>query len=378
VAKKGENVKAVLLVGGEGTRLRPLTLNTPKSMVPIVNRPFLEHMTEYLKRHGIDDIILTLCHLHNRTRRHFGDGSNFGIKLSYALEDSPLGTAGAVKNVDEHLDETFFVFNGDIFTDIDLTAMMEFHRKRGSKATIALTPVEDPTIYGVVETNDEGRVRRFLEKPCRNEVTTNMINAGAYILEPEVLGNIPEGSIFSFEQGLFPLLLEHGDPLYGYHSSDYWIDIGTPEKYLKLHHDMLKGQVARRFPGKQAGNGIWVEEGCDIQPRAELEGPVVIGGNCVICSGARVKGPSVIGQDCRIGENSLIEGSVVWQNSQLGQRVSLKNCVIAESVAIGERTEIMEGCVLGSNVIVGGDKRLLPGTKVWPEEKHSYQELTGR
>jgi mannose-1-phosphate guanylyltransferase len=345
VVKKGENVKAVLLVGGEGTRLYPLTLNTPKSMVPIANRPFLEHMTEYLKKHGIDDIILTLCYLPDRCQRHFGDGSNFGIKLSYALEDSPLGTAGAVKNIDEHIDETFFVFNGDIFTDIDLTAMMEFHRKRGSKATIALTPVEDPTIYGVVETNDEGRVRRFLEKPRRNEVTTNMINAGAYILEPEVLSNIPEGSIFSFEKGLFPLLLEHGDPLYGYHASDYWIDIGTPEKYLKLHYDLLKGQVARRFPGEQAGNGIWVEEGCDIQPRVE---------------------------------NSLIEGSVVWQNAQLGQRVSLKNCVIAEGVAIGERTEVMDGCVLGSNVIVGGDKRLLPGTKVWPEEKHSYQELTGR
>jgi NDP-sugar pyrophosphorylase family protein len=163
VAKKGENVKAVLLVGGEGTRLYPLTLNTPKSMVPIANRPFLEHMTEYLKRHGIDDIILTLCYLPDRCQRHFGDGSNFGIKLCYALEDSPLGTAGAVKNVDEHINETFFVFNGDVFTDIDLTAMMEFHRKRGSKATIALTPVEDPTIYGVVETDDEGRVRRFLE-----------------------------------------------------------------------------------------------------------------------------------------------------------------------------------------------------------------------
>lgn len=368
-------MKAVLLVGGEGTRLHPLTLNTPKSMVPIVNRPFLEHMTEYLKRHGIDDIILTLCYLPDCCQRHFGDGSNFGIKLCYALEDSPLGTAGAVRNVDEHIDETFFVFNGDVFTDIDLTAMMEFHRKRGSKATIALTPVEDPTIYGVVETNDEGRVQRFLEKPRRNQVTTNMINAGAYILEPEVLSNIPEGSIFSFEKGLFPLLLERGDPLYGYCSSDYWIDIGTPEKYLKLHHDLLQGRVARRFPGEQAGNGIWTEEGCNIQPRAELEGPVVIGRNCVIGSGARLKGPLVIGQDCRIGEDSLIEGSVVWQSAQIGSGVSLKNCVIAESVTIGERTEVIEGCVLGSNVNVASDKKLLPGTKVWPKDNNSHQGL---
>jgi mannose-1-phosphate guanylyltransferase len=378
VAEKGENMKAVVLVGGEGTRLHPLTLNTPKSMVPIANRPFLEHMIEYLKRHGIDDIILALCYLPDCCQRHFGNGNDFDIKLCYALEESPLGTAGAVKNVNTHLDDTFFVFNGDVFTDINLTAMMEFHRKQGSKATIALTPVEDPTIYGVVETNDEGKVRRFLEKPRRNEVSTNMINAGAYILEPEVLGDIPEGSIFSFEHGLFPLLLERGEPLYGYHSSDYWIDIGTPEKYLKLHHDLLKGQITRRFHGEQAGNGIWIEEGCDINPRAELEGPVVIGRNCVISSRAQLRGPSVIGQDCRIGENSLIEGSVVWQKAQLGRGVSIKNCVIAESVAIGERTEVMEGCVLGSNVIVGSYKRLLPGTKVWPEEKHSHQGLISR
>lgn len=359
------------MVGGEGTRLRPLTFNTPKSMVPIANRPFLEHMTEYLKGHSIDDIILTLCYLPDRTQRYFGDGSNFGIKLTYALEESPLGTAGAVKNVAERLDGTFYVFNGDIFTDIDLTAMMEFHRQRGSKATIALTPVEDPTIYGVVETNNEGRVERFIEKPRRGTVTTNMINAGAYILAPEVLNYIPKGLSFTFEQGLFPLLLERGDPMYGYQSDAYWIDIGTPEKYLKLHHDLLMGRINRRFPGEPAGEGIWVEEGSDIQPQAELEGPLVIGRNCVIGSRARIKGPCAIGQDCRIGADSLIEGSVVWQNTHLGQGVSLKNCVIGENVVIGERTQVGEGCVLGSSVIVESNQRLGQGAKVWPEEKHS-------
>jgi len=366
------------LVGGEGTRLRPLTFNTPKSMVPIANRPFLEYMTEYLKGHGIDDIILTLCYLPERTQHYFGDGSNFGIKLTYAVEDPPLGTAGAVKNVAEHLDETFFVFNGDIFTDIDLTAMMEFHRQRGSKATIALTPVKDPTIYGVVETNAEGRVQCFIEKPRRDAVTTNMINAGAYILAPEVLSHIPKGLSFTFEQGLFPLLLERGDPVYGYQSDAYWIDIGTPEKYLKLHHDLLTGRIIRSFPGERAGERIWVEEGSDIQHQAELEGPVVIGRNCVIGSRARVKGPCAIGQDCRVGEDSLIEGSVVWQNTHLGQGVSLKNCLIGENVVIGERTQVMEGCVLGNNVIVGSDQRIVQGTKVWPEENYSSPKPTRR
>lgn len=337
-------------------------------MVPIANRPFLEHMTEYLKGHGIDDIILTLCYLPERTQRYFGDGSNFGIKLTYAVEDPPLGTAGAVKNVAEHLDETFFVFNGDIFTDIDLTAMMEFHRQRGSKATIALTPVEDPTIYGVVETNAEGRVQCFIEKPRRDAVTTNMINAGAYILAPEVLSHIPKGLSFTFEQGLFPLLLERGDPVYGYQSDAYWIDIGTPEKYLMLHHDLLEGRIARRFPGKPTGEGIWLEEGCNIHTQAQLEGTVVIGRNCVIGSMAHIKGPSIIGHNCKIDADSLVDGSVVWQNAQLGRKVSIRKCVVGENVVIGERSQCMEGCVLGSNVVVGSDQILERGRKVWPDE----------
>lgn len=361
-------MKAVLLVGGEGTRLRPLTLNTPKSMVPIANRPFLEHMIEYLKGHGIDDIILTLCYLPDRTRLHFCDGSNFGVKLTYALEDTPLGTAGAVKNVAECLDETFFVFNGDTYTDIDLTAMMEFHHNSGAKVTIALTPVEDPTIYGVVETSADGRVQRFIEKPHRDAVTTNMINAGAYIIAPEVLSHIPNGLNFSFEHGLFPLLLKRGDPVYGFQSDAYWIDIGTPEKYLMLHHDLLEGRIARVFPGKPAGEGIWLEEDCNIHTQAQLEGTVIIGRNCVIGSMAHIKGPSIIGHNCIIDADSLVDGSVIWQNAQLGQKVSIRNCVIGENVVIGERTQCMEGCVLGSNVVVGSDQILEQGTKVWPDE----------
>jgi len=364
-------MKAVILVGGEGTRLRPLTCNTPKSMVPILNRPFLEHIIDCLKGHAIDDIILALCYLPDNIQRYFGDGTKFGIKLTYVVEDSPLGTAGAVKNVTQRLDDTFFVFNGDIFTDLDLTAMLEFHRARGSKVSIALTPVEDPTIYGLVETNAEGRVERFIEKPSQDAVTTNMINAGTYIMEHETLSHAPEGLHFTFEQELFPLLLERGDPVYGYSSDAYWIDIGTPERYLKLHHDLLTGKVAKSFPGEQAGEGIWVEEGCDIHSEAELNGPTLIGRNCIIGSGARVKGPSVIGQDCRIGAGSLIEEAIVWQNTRLGHGVSLKGCVIAENVLLGDRSRVMEGCVLGDNVTVGCDKRLAQGTKIWPEENPS-------
>lgn len=360
-------MKAVILVGGEGTRLRPLTFNTPKSMVPILNRPFLEHMIDYLRGHGIDDIILTLCYLPDYTQRYFGDGSKFGVKLTHVVEDCPLGTAGAVKNVGDCLDETFFVFNGDIFTDIDLTAMMEFHRQRGSKVSIALTPVDNPSIYGVVETNAEGQVQRFIEKPSPDAVTTNMINAGAYIVEPEVLSLIPKGLSFTFEKGLFPLLLDRDEPVYGYQSDAYWIDIGTPERYLKLHHDLLTGRVTKSFHGEQVGEGIWVERGCDIHRQAELEGPIIIGKDCAIGSRAQVKGPSVIGRDCTIGTGSLIQGAIVWQNTRLGRGVSLKNCVIAENVVIGDRCQVMEGCVLGNNVIIGPGESLTQGTKLWPE-----------
>lgn len=355
------------MVGGEGTRLRPLTYNTPKSMVPILNRPFLEHMIDYLKGHGIDDITLTLCYLPDHIQRYFGDGSKFGVKLSHVVEDCPLGTAGAVKNVAEYLDETFFVFNGDIFTDIDLTAMMEFHRQRGSKVSIALTPVDNPAIYGVVEADAQGRVHRFLEKPSPEAVTTNMVNAGAYIVEPEVLGHIPKGMNFTFERGLFPLLVERGDPVYGYQSDAYWIDIGTPERYLRLHYDLLTGRVKKTFHGELLDEGIWVEEGCDIHHRAELEGPIVIGRDCVIGSRAQVKGPSVIGRDCRIGTGSLVDGAVVWQNTRLGRGVSLKNCVVAENVVIKDRCRVTEGCVLGGNLIIGPGESLTQGTRLWPE-----------
>jgi len=361
-------MKAVILVGGEGTRLRPLTCNIPKSMVPVLNRPFLEHMINHLKGHGIHDIILALGHLPHQIQGYFGDGASFGVRLTYVVESFPLGTAGAVKNVEQHLDDTFLVFNGDIFTDMDLKAMIRLHHRKGAKITIALTPVEDPSMYGVVDTNAEGRVQRFIEKPGREEAPGNMINAGAYVVEPDVLSNIPSGLSFSFEREFFPQLLNIGDPIYGYPSDAYWIDIGTPEKYLKLHQDLLQGRASSTFPGEQTDEGIWVEEGCDIHPQAKLKGPTLIGKNCVIGSRVQLSGPSVIGHGCYIGRNSLIEGAILWNNTRLGQRVALRECVVAESVSIGDRSRIGAGCILGGNVVIGCDERLTPGAKAWPQE----------
>jgi len=298
---------------------------------------------------------------------HFGDGGSFNVRMTYIIEDSPLGTAGAVKNVAEHIDGTFFVFNGDTFTDIDLTKMLELHRNRGAEVTIALTPVDDPTIYGVVEIDGDGRVQRFVEKPSRDAVTTNMVNAGAYVLEPEVLDLIPQGEHFMFEHGVFPELLNRGDAIYGYKSDDYWIDIGTPQKYLRVNHDLLSGKASGCFAGELAGERMWVEQGSDIHPQAILEGPVVIGRNCVVGSGSRVRGPTVIGPDCIVGMDSIIEGAVIWNGTRIGDRASLKDCVIAGNVTIGDGSQITEGCVLGHGVVVESGERLSAGTEVWPD-----------
>ena len=364
-------MKAVILVGGEGTRLRPLTCTTPKSMVPIMNRPFLEHMIEYLKGHAIDEIILTLCYLPHHIRDYFGDGSRFGVRLSYVMEECPLGTAGAVKNVAQHLDEPFFVFNGDVFTDLDLTAMLDFHRTREAKVSIALTPVEDPTIYGVVETDESGAIQRFIEKPRWDMVTTNRINAGTYIIDPEILSYIPQGTNYSFEHGLFPHVIESGDPIYGYRSDAYWIDIGTPQKYLKLHHDLLRGSVTNPIHGDLGDGGVFMEGNCDVHDMAELHGPVLIGKDTTIGCRARVIGPAVIGQGSVIGEDSVIRSSVVWHNAHLGRMTWCQDCIIAEGVSIGDRSQVMEGCIVGAHVSIGCDTVVVQDTKVWPRDEVS-------
>jgi mannose-1-phosphate guanylyltransferase len=367
-------VKAVILVGGEGTRLRPLTYSTPKTMVPILNRPFLEHMLKYMRSHHIDDVVLALCYLPDHIRDYFGDGSDYGIKLTYVVESSPLGTAGAVKNVAQHLDETFFIFNGDVFTDMNLTAMLETHRKKSAKATIALTSVDDPTMYGVVETDSNGRVKRFVEKPKREAVTTNTINAGTYILEPDILDYIPANQSYMFERGLFPLLLERGDPFYSFDSHGYWIDIGTPEKYMQVNIDLLAGAIAADFPGSVRGKNVWVEEGCNIHPNSKIDGPAVIGRNCVIEAQAYIKGPSVIGPDCSIGSSSLVEKSIVWHNVVIGKGAKLRQCIVADTVSIGESCDIATGCIIGNKVSIEKNTKLAPDTKVMPAEKLSASQ----
>jgi len=332
-------------------------------MVPVLNTPFLEHVIHYLSYHQVRDIILAQSPLSRPIESYLGDGSQFGVKLNYSIEDAPLGTAGAVKNAEKYLDETFLVLNGDVFTDQDITVMIDFHLERKARATIALTPVDDPTSYGLIETNAQDRVTRFLEKPSWSQVTTNMINAGTYVLGPEVLAQIPPQANFSFERELFPLLLEQGEPIYAYPSSAYWIDIGTPDKYLRLHRDLLSGKSSQY--GLASREEVVIGEESYIHPTAQTMGPILIGNNCSIGQSVKLTGPIVIGDGCTILEGAVIEQSIMWRNAQLGLRVNLKNSIIADNCCLNDDT-IIEDSVLGDNVTVVSGCKLQAGSRIWP------------
>jgi mannose-1-phosphate guanylyltransferase len=256
------------------------------------------------------------------------------------------------------LDDSFIVLNGDIFTDIDLSRMMRLHRKNKAIASLALTPVEDPTIYGVVETESEGRVKRFIEKPSRDRVTTNMINAGIYILEPDILSYIAPNTFSMFERDVFPPLLEKGQIVYGYPFRDYWIDIGTPDKYLKLHHDLL-----RRYVGNK---GIKFDGESFVHSSAQIEGPAIIGEGCFVDRNSIVRGPAVLGARCRVEEGAVVEGAVLWQDCQISKGAKLRNCLVACRCRVGEESEIPDGCILGDDVLVGRGTEVSKGIKIWP------------
>ncbi|MCP9493559.1 MAG: NDP-sugar synthase [Pyrinomonadaceae bacterium MAG19_C2-C3] len=335
-------MQALILAGGKGTRLRPLTVYTPKPIVPICNRPFLLYQIETLKRAGITDITLSLNYQPQKIEQLLGDGSQHGVRLRYTVEPNPMGTAGAYKFAEEHIRETTVVFNGDILTDLDLDAVIGEHRERHATATIVLAPVEDVSAYGVVETDEDGRVLRFLEKPNPDETTSNTINAGTYILEPHVLDIIPDGENFSFEYGVFPALLERDEKFFAHIPQlSYWIDLGTPERYLQAHHDLLADRVGRiRFTEEERGRGTFT------QHDAQIDEASIIGEGCTIKAGVSITN-SVVGEGCHIEEKAQIKDSVVWSHSNIGTNAVISNAVIGRSCIIGHHAQIGAGAVLG-------------------------------
>ena len=345
VPKTQVPLKAIILVGGEGTRLLPLTSSISKPMMPVLNRPLLEHTIAYLKKNGIENIILALSHLPEAIQNYFGDGSNLGVQLTYVLESRPLGTAGAVKNAEQYLNSTFAVLNGDTFTDLNIADMLAFHQRKGAKSTIALTWVDNPCAFGIVETSSDGGVQRFVEKPSPDRVTTNWINAGIYILEPEVLEHVPPSSHYMFEKGLFPLLLELGEPVYGYPFSGYWLDMGTPEKYLCLNCDLLLSKTKSALIEGSSRDEVYCAKDVIIHPSAKITGPAIIDRQCRIDQRVHIKGPVIIGAGCYVGEGASLEMTVLWRGVNVGAGAILKQCVVSSNTRIGDNDHIINRVV---------------------------------
>jgi mannose-1-phosphate guanylyltransferase len=358
-------MKAVILAGGFGTRIRPLTCLNPKPMLPLVNKPFMHNFIFWVKSHGIKDIILSTGYLPKVFEDYFGDGSSLGIKLTYVTEEVPLGTCGAVKNVEKYLNnESFMVFNGDVLSRINLTEMMEYHKSKKSDITIALTPVEDPTSYGLVPLYPDGRVEKFLEKPSWDEITTNLINAGTYIIERKLLDLVPPKENYSFERGLFPNALEIGYRIYGHVSNAYWLDLGTPEKYLQAHKDILNGKISFNFPGEEIYENIYIGKSSSYSKESLLSGPIIIGENSVIEKGAVINPLTVIGDNCHIANGARISGSVIFDGCRVGNGCIIKDSILAYNVAVGDKVTIDGISVIGDNSVIEEGNIFKNGIKI--------------
>ncbi|HEY7141778.1 MAG TPA: NDP-sugar synthase [Methylomirabilota bacterium] len=352
-------VQAVILAGGLGTRLRPLTLERPKPVVPLLNVPFLSYQLALLGVHGVRDVILSVSHRAEAIRAIMARERLGDVRLRDVVEAEPLGTAGGVRNAADLVDGRVVVLNGDVLTDLDLTAMLRMHEARGAAATIYLTPVENPTAYGLVELEPDGRVHRFLEKPGWEEVTTNTVNAGVYILERELLEWIPKGEPCSIEREFFPLLLERRAAFYGFVSPGYWLDIGTPVKYFQAQQDLLARRLqAHVAPPGRAGPEGWVHPTTTVAPSARLRGPVAIGSDCRVEAGAVVGPGTVLGAGCRIGAGAQIDTAVLWEDVEVGAAAHLTGCLVGRAVSIGAHARVTPGAVLGDGTRLGDYSRL--------------------
>jgi len=341
-------MKAILLAGGKGTRLRPLTIHTPKPIVPIFNRAFLHYQIDLLKQvPEIDEVILSLNYQPRRIEEVFGDGADLGIKIRYVVEPVPLGTAGAIKYAGDKLTESVVVFNGDVMTQLDLAAVIRMHRERQARATIVLTPVDNPSAYGLVETDAQSNIKRFIEKPKPEEITTNHINAGIYVLEPDTFDRIPSEVPWSIERSYFPSLIERNETFVAYIYNGYWIDIGTPEKYVQVHHDIMDGRfVAPPFAGLTSPRRC-IAPDVRIEDGATIEDPVFIDEGVLVKAGARLGPYAVIGRQTQVEEEAIIERAIVWPNCRIGSQSSIADAVLGRQCHIGRNVSLNSGAVLG-------------------------------
>jgi mannose-1-phosphate guanylyltransferase / phosphomannomutase len=363
-------MKAVVMAGGEGSRLRPLTLHRPKPLVPVVNKPVMQHILELLAHHGIRDIVVTLHYLAEEIEEYFGDGSEFGVNLEYTVEDTPLGTAGSVKKA-QHLlrDDTFLIISGDALTDVDLTALIQYHRERRSLATLCLTRVESPLEYGVVITDNAGRIRRFLEKPEWSEVFSDTVNTGIYVLEPEVLDYMEPEKVYDWSGDIFPQILKEKKPLYGHETPGYWCDIGSLYEYRRAHMDVLQGKVNVNIPGtRRPDRDIWVGPGSEIEPDVVVQEPALIGSGCRIKRGTVIEEFSVIGDNCIVGPNARVVGGILFNGVYLGEQSRVRAGIIGPHSILSRGTAVEEGAVLGDRVRLQKNASVATRVKIWPDK----------
>ena len=355
------------MAGGEGTRLRPMTANQPKPLLPVVNKPIMEHVLRLLKRHGFDETVVTVQFLASAIRTYFGDGEELGINLSYATEERPLGTAGSVKNAEDALrDEPFLVISGDALTDIDLTAVVQAHRDNGALVTVCLKRVPDPLEFGIVITDESQRIERFLEKPTWGQVFSDTVNTGIYVMEPEVFAHVAAGEVVDWSADVFPALVAAGAPVFGYVAEGYWEDVGTHENYLRVQADVLNRQVDVEIPGFEISPGVWVGDGAEVDPDAILKGPLCIGAYAKVEGGAELREFTVLGDNVVVKEGAFLHRAVVHDNVFIGGQTNLRGCVIGKNTDVMRAARVEEGAVIGDECVVEEEAFISGGVKVYP------------
>ena len=368
------------MAGGEGTRLRPLTSNQPKPMVPIVGKPCMEHILELLREHGLTDVVVTVAFLPQAIRGYFGEGETLGMQIGYSVEESPLGTAGSVRHAARRLDDTFLVISGDALCDVDLSALVAFHKQRGAAVTIGLKAVENPLEFGIVVTDEEGRIERFLEKPSWSQVFSDTINTGIYVLEPEVLNHVPTDRPYDFSKDLFPYLLEMGRPLYGYAMDGYWQDIGNLDQFRQANVDALEERVRLNIHGIRIRGNIWLGEGVEIGDLDQIEGPSYIGNYCRVAPGATVGSHSVLSNNVTLRERARTTRSVIDASTHVGRSSLIEGAIVGRSCDLRAHVRIHEGVAIGDEVTIGAESVIMPGVRIYPYKEvesgsHLYESL---
>ena len=362
-------VKAIIMAGGEGTRLRPLTCNRAKPMVPVLNKPVIDHTVSLLKRHGITDIIISLFYLPENIQNYFADGQEWDVSIKYSVEETPLGTAGGVKQAMGRDTCTFIVLSGDGIIDFDISKILEFHREKKSPFTIVLNRVNKPTEYGIVITNEDGTIEKFLEKPSWSEVFSDTANTGMYLIEPSVINKfIPAGKKFDFSLDLFPILQENKIPMYGYIADGYWCDVGNLTTYLEVGKDILEGLVKLDVPGLKLAPNIWGGRDVEIHPDAVIKGPILLGDFVKIKKGAEISDFSVIGDNCVIEESASVKKSIVLHSTIIGPKCELRGSIVGKRCVLEEGVSIYEGAVVSDDCRLGTGVEITAGTRVWPDK----------